>query len=72
MQVTKPAIVEQSKGGIATLLNFGNDETRANAVDCSGRHDKRITCPDPLTLYQIGNAAIYDRGPQVRRRNAAP
>ena len=37
-----PAVIEETKRGVASLLDFCDDEPRADRVDRAGRHENGI------------------------------
>ena len=44
MKITLPAVIEQTKRRVAALLDFCNDEPRADRVNRSGGHENNVVC----------------------------
>ena len=63
-----PAMIEKAKGRVASLLYFGQHESRADGVDGAGRDEDDIVLPDRAPLNQVRDRAVLDRGPQLRGR----
>src|SRR5260370_34030048 len=55
VQLALPAIVEQTEGRVATLLNLGKHNAGAYRVNCAGRYDDDVVFGDRAPLSQTGN-----------------
>ena len=66
VQLALPAIVEQTEGRVAVLLNFGEHDTGADGMDRAGRDEDDVAFRDGTPLRKSGDRAVLDRGAQFR------
>ena len=60
VKFTLPAVIEQTECHVAPLLEFGNDETRADRVNCSAGHENDVVCRHRVPHDQIGDRTVVD------------
>ena len=70
MKFTLPAVIEQTKRRVAALLDFRNDEPRANRVDRPGGHEDDVARRHGPPHDKIRDRAVVDRLTQLLRSHA--
>ena len=60
MQFALSTVIKNAKCRVAALLNFSNDESRANSVNCAGWNEKAVTRKNSLPDHEIHNRAVVD------------
>jgi len=58
--IALPAMIEKAKRRVASLLDFGEHQSRANGVDGAGRDEDDIVFPDRSPLNQVRDRAVFD------------
>ena len=71
MKLTFPTEIEQTECRVASLLEFRNDETRANRVNRSCGHENDIVRRHSAPHDKIGDRAIVDGLTQLLRRQTS-
>jgi len=65
MKLPLSAIIKHAKGGIAVLLNFGDNDSRTDRMDRAGGNKNDIARLDMVPLHLVGNRAVLDRRLQL-------
>src|SRR5258706_9134018 len=60
-----PAVVEKAEGHVASLLDLGNHESRADGMNRTSWHENDVVLQDQVPLNQVRNRAILDRRTQL-------
>src|ERR1041385_2655038 len=61
VKFARASVIEQPKRGVAALLEFGDDEPRADCVYLSGRHVNEIAWRQGRPLDEIRDRAVINR-----------
>ena len=65
VKFTLPAVVEKAEGGVASLLDLGDDKSGPDGVDRTGGHENGIVLLNEVPLNQVYNRAVLDGRPQL-------